>query len=73
MKQKNVGRKKIEDATEKKQNIQCYMPSKDFVKIGRRQAAIMARHFIKQLNDMLEEGEPVIVIPEYFKVVKSHE
>jgi hypothetical protein len=65
------GRKVITDPAEKKVNIQCYMAPKDYVKMGRRQAAIMAATFIKQLNAMMEEGEPVILSPETFKVVRS--
>jgi len=49
----------------------CYMAPKDYVKMGRRQAAIMAATFIKQLNAMMEEGEPVILSPDTFKVVRS--
>jgi len=65
------GRKVITDPAEKRVNIQCYMAPKDYVKMGKRQAAIMARHFIIQLNAMMEEGEPVILSPETFKVVRS--
>ena len=64
------GRKVITDLTEKRANIQCYMAPKDYVKMGRRQAAIMAAAFIKQLNAMMEEGEPVVLSPETFKVVR---
>lgn len=71
MDQKNKrGRKSIIDPTEKKVNIQCYLAPKDFVKMGRRQAAVMAQIFIKQLNDMMEEGEPVVLSSETFKIVK---
>ena len=65
------GRKEITDTAEKRVNIQCYMAPKDYVKMGRRQAAIMAATFIKQLNAMMEEGEPVILSPDTFKVVRS--
>ncbi|MBP6538904.1 MAG: hypothetical protein KA234_01110 [Saprospiraceae bacterium] len=65
------GRKVITDPAEKRVNIQCYMAPKDYVKMGRRQAAIMAATFIKQLNAMMEEGEPVILSPDTFKVVRS--
>lgn len=65
------GRKVITDPSEKRVNIQCYMAPKDYVKMGRRQAAIMAATFIKQLNAMMEEGEPVILSPDTFKVVRS--
>lgn len=65
------GRKTITDPLHKRVNIQCYMAPKDYVKMGRRQAAIMAAEFIKQLNAMMEEGEPVVLSPETFKVVRS--
>lgn len=64
------GRKVITDPDVKKINIQCYMPPKEYVKMGRRQAALMARHFIRQLNEMMEEGEPVVLSPDTFKVVR---
>ena len=68
--QKKRGRKSV-PVEEKAVNIQCYMKKDEYVKMGRRQAAVMARHFIKQLNELIEEGEPVIISSDFFKVVRS--